>query len=490
MAPTTRSQNPTVREVAATSTDLPQHNIASAQQLNDTIRSRNNSSSRPSRVKASNESIRMLRTRYPDTPPKFIIDLSLPPEQRYLEVCAAFHEEVHGLTALFDEVVGGFLYGVPLKWVHVVSRTLMRKVHENDENRELKGISQATGVPMYLLVCFNVLLDLFMGCSSGGAAVKDGNASKMLHFRTLDWGMPSLRKVVVQLDFRTEKGGPMVASSLTYAGYVGVLTGVKKELSMSLNFRPYRVEKGQFWADARYYWHLFMVLIGQRRSISSELRQFLLPRKKKNHRWQSDLREEWMAWTYEDVVSTISCMDKKQKPKKTTACYLCFSDGTQTTVIEKDYRTAVTRSSKDIIVVTNTDQDRPDSTDSQNSTAPLNGKQNGVEMQEVSTENDTQEPDSTRMCALLAEARERQQCAEDNYHRLRTKKGGWWSTEEFQPLVTEKEVIELVQKYPTTNEETHFACVMDPKKGRVVWCGRWVKPISETRIAQHGSATC
>ncbi|PIA91976.1 hypothetical protein CB0940_09091 [Cercospora beticola] len=496
MAPATRSQ--TLREAAATSTDLPQHNLADPQQLNDTIRERT-TSSQTSRAKSSTESIRMLRIRYPDTPPKFIIDLSLPPEQRYLEVCAVFEEEVKGLVPLFDEVVSGFLYGVPLKWVHFVSRTLMRKVYEKDENRELKGISQAAGVPMYLLVCFNVLLDLFMGCSSGGAAVKSGDGSKMLHFRTLDWGMPSLRKVVVQLDFQKEKGGPIVASSLTYAGYVGVLTGVKKELSMSLNFRPYRVEKGQLWPDTRYYWHLFMVLIGQRRSISSELRQFLLPRKKK-HRWRSNLREEWESWTYEDTVRTMSCMDKKQKPKRTTACYLCFSNGTETTVIEKDYRTSVSRSSREIIVVTNTDQNRPDSTDSQNSTAPLNGAGNHqnstTTTQEVSTEKPNSPghpPDQTGMAALLKEATERQQCAEDNYQRIRMKKGGWWSStaEEaaFQPLVTEEEIVELVQKYPTTNEETHFACVMDPKKGCVKWCRRWVKPVSGQWIARHMSET-
>ena len=54
---------------------------------------------------------------------------------------------------------------------------------------------------MYLLVCLNVLLDLFMGCSSGGAAVRDESGrSKMVHFRTLDWGMPTLRRVLIQLD--------------------------------------------------------------------------------------------------------------------------------------------------------------------------------------------------------------------------------------------------------------------------------------------------
>jgi hypothetical protein len=44
----------------------------------------------------------------------------LPPDQRYVEVCAALREEMRGLQGLFDEVVGGFVPWVPsgiLRWV-------------------------------------------------------------------------------------------------------------------------------------------------------------------------------------------------------------------------------------------------------------------------------------------------------------------------------------------------------------------------------------
>lgn len=66
---------------------------------------------------------------------------------------------------------------------------------------------------MYLLVSFNVILDLLMGCSSGGAAVRDESSvsgttrTKMVHFRTLDWGMDPLRRVLVQLDYVLEPQG-------------------------------------------------------------------------------------------------------------------------------------------------------------------------------------------------------------------------------------------------------------------------------------------
>lgn len=257
-------------------------------------------------------------------PPRFTIDLSLPPEERDIEVCSAFKKEVQNLPPLFDKVVGAS------KWIHRLAWLFLRRVYDDEENKELLGISRVTGVHMYLLVCFNVLLDLLMGCSSGGAMVRDeerGEGTKMVHFRTLDWDMPSLRQVVVQLDFKTETEGPIIASTITYAGYIGALTGVRKGFSMSLNFRPKRNRKYHFWPDAKYYTHLFMVLLGWRRSISSELRRFLLPKRGRNG---------WEYWRYADVLNTVGGKDCAVR-MKSTACYLCFSNEKQTTVVEKVY---------------------------------------------------------------------------------------------------------------------------------------------------------
>jgi hypothetical protein len=57
---------------------------------------------------------------HPQSPPRFRINLSLPPSERYAEVCHALRGEMRGLQSLFDEVVGGFL---PL-WLYMPSVVL------------------------------------------------------------------------------------------------------------------------------------------------------------------------------------------------------------------------------------------------------------------------------------------------------------------------------------------------------------------------------
>ncbi|EME43382.1 hypothetical protein DOTSEDRAFT_89269 [Dothistroma septosporum NZE10] len=434
MPPATRSQ--TVRQTVAHSCCA-----ASPTRLTDHEKARNNirlqeeaSGYAASRTTSQSSGVSS-RSKVPDEPPRFVINLSLPPEQRYLEVCEAYKDRIQGLIPLFDEVVGDMPSWLPLEWLHRMSRTFLRGVCDRGANRELKGISGATGVDMYLLVCFNVLLDLFMGCSSGGAAISDGHGgSKMVHFRALDWGMPSLRKIVVQLEFVTETNGATIASAITYAGYVGVLTGVRKDFSISLNFRPNRLDKYKFWSDARYYWHLAMVLLGRRRSISSELRHLLLP----------------------------------EKALATTACYLCFSDGTETTIIEKDRVTAVSRSSNDFIAITSNDLDH----------------ENEKVVEAAQRLEDERSPFVSALAAIVEEGKNRRLCAHHNYHNRRrehAKRIG------FGKGLNVDDIVEMVQRYPTTNETTHYGCVMDPTGGDIKWCRRWIKPVSARWIREHAS---
>lgn len=89
------------------------------------------------------------------------------------------------------------------------------------------------------MVAFNTILDLLMGCTSGGAQVQEDGEVKMLHFRTLDWTMEALRKVIVQFDFIEHPGGEVIARSITYVGYVGVLTGVRYENPVIMTGRTF-----------------------------------------------------------------------------------------------------------------------------------------------------------------------------------------------------------------------------------------------------------
>jgi hypothetical protein len=77
---------------------------------------------------------------HPHSPPRFTINLSLPPSERYAEVCHALRDEMRSLQSLFDEVVGGFLPwwlympSVVLNWA---AWALLWRVCDAEEDAEL-----------------------------------------------------------------------------------------------------------------------------------------------------------------------------------------------------------------------------------------------------------------------------------------------------------------------------------------------------------------
>ena len=171
----------------------------------------------------------------PGPVPQYTIDMSLPPRQRYASLASAYKHKMLQLPQLFDELLENlhaqtwFIYPWPIKQL---AKLVLRRVYDSEQMEELIGIQEATGIEMYLLVAFNVLLDMLVGCTSGGVRVSDGgrgqsSGTKMLHFRTLDWAMDPLRQIVVELAFVTSPGGPVIARSITYLGFVGVLTAVR-----------------------------------------------------------------------------------------------------------------------------------------------------------------------------------------------------------------------------------------------------------------------
>lgn len=103
-----------------------------------------------------------------------------------------------------------------------------------------------SGVDMYFLVALNVLLDSMLGCTSGGVVTRpksngeendEGGNSRMMHFRTLDWGMEQLRSILVVLEFvesKSDEPDKVIVRTVTYAGYVGVLTGVRYSILVSM----------------------------------------------------------------------------------------------------------------------------------------------------------------------------------------------------------------------------------------------------------------
>lgn len=410
--------------------------------------------------------------RAPYRPPRWTIDLSLPPTDRYRKLARHYKDRVQDLTGLFDALLGDI--AIPSKWIPTVnrlSRLVLRRVHDNTQTEELRGISEESGVPMYLLVAFNVILDLLMGCTSGGVRTLEKGRSlseaKMLHFRTLDWTMDPLRKVVVQLDFvRSESSNPnqILASSITYVGFTGVLTGVRPGLSMSLNFRGLHDGSSRT-AQFRFYFHHLLVLLGQRPSIATYLRRFLTGDHEDIEASSRNDRASAKGEVEVDQPMALTSVFSALEASHTTAAYLIFNDGQTTMSIDKDFSTATMRQSNDFIVTTNHDVVEHNGEQKENLVAAKaiqSAARNVAGFQE-----------------FLDESVDRHACISKKWKRLvaqkkreAARKGDVRSLEEIAAVttITEKKAIEWTSAYSTTNECTHYAVLMDPKQGRIAWC--------------------
>lgn len=379
--------------------------------------------------------------------PKYKIDLSLPPVRRYQHVAADFKAQAATLPALFDDLILGMKPDAHIGRIRKLARLMLRRVYYKEQNEELRGISQTIGIEMWLLVALNVLLDLFMGCTSGAARVgEEHDSSRMLHFRTLDWGMDPLRRIVIQLDFIKRPGDNIIASSITYVGYVGVLTGVRKGLSMSLNFRPNHDRSGRF-ANFRFYFHHLLVLLGYRPSISSILRQQLLPSQ--------------ASWRRVKITTpTLGSIEQTLPSTSTTAAYLIFSDGDRTVTMEKDHHTATVQSSSAFIVATNHDEAQ------EGSVEPCIPNEQAV----------SQNLHLTGMQDLVEDSLERKTMALKFWEKS-SKMSVQDGLESHGEPVTRDTLADWLGTYPVTNEETHYAAIMDAKVGKVIWAERYLEPL-------------
>ena len=402
------------------------------------------------------------------TPPTFQLDLGLPPRERYVEIAKEYSTKILGLPALFDELVPELVPFIPLPQIHTIARLFLRRVYTSEETEELRGISETVNVPMYLLVSYNVLLDLLLGCTSGGVRVREGRGSKqitkMLHFRTLDWGMDILRDLIVQLEFVNRKSSEpdrILATSITYVGQVGVLTGVREGLSLSLNFRPVHAAHTRL-QNFNFYWNHLLVLLGFKSSISSRLRQYLLP-------LPSSHSQSKVPSTPPSFY-TMSTILTHLLPLSSTAAYLIFSTGHETFTIEKDNHSARIRSSTSFIATTNHDADHETPEPPSQPSDHLNPEAIASVAPTTTKEFDRSALASPIILSLdeaLRESQDRLSCLTRRWNNLLKANEG----KDENLSITETELLKWIRSYPTTNECTHFACVMDAEAGRI----RWIK---------------
>jgi hypothetical protein len=135
-------------------------------------------------------------------PPTYRIDLSLAPHLRYKEICRDYKDRLVHLVEIYDEILGKTYYPRQYKLLNFLAKKLLSRVHSKEENEEIRGIAEATGMERHLVVAYNTFLDLFSGCTSGGVKVNDAGARPgIVHFRNLDWAMEPLRRLMICVEY-------------------------------------------------------------------------------------------------------------------------------------------------------------------------------------------------------------------------------------------------------------------------------------------------
>jgi len=178
--------------------------------------------------------------------PTEVINLDINPSDRYNDLAAKKNKELHNLLNYIKNftsfILNGKLFGYIDKDLAPLVYTLPSPYKE-----EILGLSKASGIAIGEVLLYNIFYEVFTVCTSIVAEDKKG---KLYHARNLDFGLflgwdnhtdtwalsEVLRPLVVNLDYR--RGGKTVYKTVSFAGYVGVITGIKPGLfSVTLNER-------------------------------------------------------------------------------------------------------------------------------------------------------------------------------------------------------------------------------------------------------------
>jgi beta subunit of N-acylethanolamine-hydrolyzing acid amidase/Linear amide C-N hydrolases, choloylglycine hydrolase family len=188
-----------------------------------------------------------------EPPPSYVVDLDLPPEERWAEIAAAYgsHWRAH-VDQMWEQLHSTQLYGSSSSRPGAAKQA--EEEEEEEEERveedmseandfasslaaavlhglaaaglgdvalELQSLARLGGVTLTDMVLLHLSYETSAACTSL-VCYADGHPSIA---RTLDWNMTELRALTI--DVEVHRGGTVLYHSTTWAGYLGVLTACK-----------------------------------------------------------------------------------------------------------------------------------------------------------------------------------------------------------------------------------------------------------------------
>ncbi|KXH25465.1 hypothetical protein CSIM01_09259 [Colletotrichum simmondsii] len=375
----------------------------------------------------------------PDDIPIYKIDMGKPAEERYIDLAKDLAPKIREVSPLFDEVIEATFPRGMSGFAKFTSRFTLRKVFDPEQTKEIKSIAEVAGIPVHQLMALNTFLDLMLGCTSGAALVKDdskrkiggGAPDRLMHFRTLEWGMDILRDILVIIDLLR---------------------------------------------------HQIKVLFGLRESVPSMLRRIVLNEdiSIKNAKVYStknpNPREDSRKFTL------ITSIGKKLASSKASPCYLTLCDGREVVNILKDLHDGKIKTSSVFQIQCNHDPDHRRCCGRMTvryGADPVQAKlMESEDWIEASADRQNAFHDKwiehVRAIANgndISWARQNSCCTDLELDAEASKSGELTG-------VDEAKLREWIASYPTTNESTHFKCIMDSLTGEIRWISRGPDPLA------------
>ena len=158
---------------------------------------------------------------------KYIIDINSNAEDRWKPIISDYKVEISNVFNKLNQMNNGLLSSLASGLINIANK-FGYVLYED----ELNYISKECAIPFGQLVMLQIMYELSACCTSAVFPI-DGIP---VHFRTMDWPLSELKEMTIIIDFQDK--GKTKYSTVTWAGYIGILTAIKPNVcSISLNYR-------------------------------------------------------------------------------------------------------------------------------------------------------------------------------------------------------------------------------------------------------------
>lgn len=161
---------------------------------------------------------------------RYALNLDDPKSERWNQIIDKYKDYFPKVLEEIDNILDEV--GVISKNAILATVSVYEKLEMFMYKEELRSISKRANIPLNKLILMQLCYEMFSACTSVGFKFKERN----VHFRTMDWDMPFLKYMTIEVEFI--KNGKTLFIAPTFVGYVGIFTAIaKNKYSIALNYR-------------------------------------------------------------------------------------------------------------------------------------------------------------------------------------------------------------------------------------------------------------